>query len=74
VDNVRYMPRRLAQVVEASEWQVPAILGRKDSYGPEDLSFLRPDFKGATDVEAVPQEVLERIRKAAALAADAGGA
>jgi len=51
-----------------------AVLGKKDSYGLEDLPALRPDSKGATDIEAVQQVALERIRKAAALGADVGGA
>jgi len=33
-----------------------------------------PDSKGAADIEAMQQEVLERIRKAAELVADAAGA
>ena len=74
MDNVRYMPSRLSQVVEANERQVMAVLGKKDSYGLEDLPALRPDSKGATDIEAVQQVALERIRKAAALGADVGGA
>jgi len=72
MDNVRYTPQRLAQLVEANERQVLAVLGKRDAYRPEDLPVMRPDSKGATDIEAVQQEVIERIRKAA-LAADAAG-
>ncbi len=41
MDNVRYTPKRLAQVVEATERQVLAALGKRDAYGPEDLPLLR---------------------------------
>jgi len=41
MDNVRYTPKRLAQVVEATERQVLHALGKKDAYGPEDLPVLR---------------------------------
>jgi chromosome partitioning protein len=41
MDNVRYTPKRLAQVVEATELQVLHALGKKDAYGPEDLPLLR---------------------------------
>jgi chromosome partitioning protein len=41
MDNVRYTPKRLAQVVEATERQVLHALGKKDAYGPEDLPLLR---------------------------------
>jgi len=41
MDNVRYTPKRLAQVVEATEREVVAALGRKEAYGPDDLPVLR---------------------------------
>ncbi len=41
MDNVRYTPKRLAQVMGATERQVLAALGKKDAYGPEDLPLLR---------------------------------
>ena len=47
MDNVRYTPKRLAQVVEATERQVLAVLGKKDAYGPEDLPVLREKLKRA---------------------------
>ena len=45
MDNVRYTPKRLAQVVEATERQVLAVLGKKEAYGPEDLPVLREKLK-----------------------------
>jgi chromosome partitioning protein len=47
MDNVRYTPKRLAQVVGATERQVLAALGKKDAYGPEDLPALRQKLKSA---------------------------
>jgi len=47
MDNVRYTPKRLAQVVEATERQVLQVLGKKDAYGPEDLPVLRERLERA---------------------------
>jgi chromosome partitioning protein len=49
MDNVRYTPKRLAQVVTATERQVLAILGKKEAYGPEDLPILREKLKRAPE-------------------------
>ena len=49
MENVRYTPKRLAQVVEATERQVIAALGKKDAYGPADLPVLREKLKRAPD-------------------------
>ena len=47
MENVRYTPKRLAQVVEATERQVLHALGKKDAYGPEDLPVLRAKLERA---------------------------
>ncbi|HET6411805.1 MAG TPA: AAA family ATPase [Anaeromyxobacter sp.] len=41
MDNVRYTPKRLAQVVDATEREVVTALGKKEAYGPDDLPVLR---------------------------------
>ena len=41
MDNVRYTPKRLAQVVDATEREVVTALGKKETYGPDDLPALR---------------------------------
>ena len=74
MDNVGDASRRLVQVVEANERQVVDVLGKNNAYGLEDLPVPRPDSKGATDIEAVQLETLDRIRKAALLGAEAAGA
>ncbi|HET6437574.1 MAG TPA: ParA family protein [Anaeromyxobacter sp.] len=45
MDTVRYTAKRLAQVVEVTEQQVAAALGKKDAYGPEHLPLLREKLK-----------------------------
>jgi len=45
MDIVRYSAKRLAQVVDATEQQVAAALGKKDGYGPEDLLLLREKLR-----------------------------
>ena len=49
MDNVRYTPKRLAQVMGATERQVLAALGKKDAYGPGDLPVLREKLKRAPE-------------------------
>jgi len=49
MDNVRYTPKRLAQVMGATERQVLTVLGKKDAYGPEDLPVLREKLKRAPE-------------------------
>jgi chromosome partitioning protein len=49
MENVRYTPKRLAQVLEATERQVLAALGKKEAYGPEDLPALREKLKRAPE-------------------------
>jgi chromosome partitioning protein len=45
MENVRYTPKRLAQVVGTTDKLVIATLGKKDGYGPEDLAVLRGRLK-----------------------------
>ena len=41
MENLRYTPKRLAEIVAAPQKQVLEIVGAKDSYGPADLASLR---------------------------------
>jgi len=49
MDNVRYTPKRLAQVVAATEREVVVALGKKDAYGPDDLKVLREQLGRAPE-------------------------
>src|SRR5512143_2998693 len=41
MENIRYSPRRLAQIVGATPKQVAEALGKRDGYGPADLAEVR---------------------------------
>ncbi len=41
MENLRYSPRRLAEIVGATPKQVAEALGKRDGYGPEDLARAR---------------------------------
>jgi chromosome partitioning protein len=45
VENLRYSPRRLAEILNASPRQVADAVGRRDSYGPEDLALARQKLR-----------------------------
>jgi chromosome partitioning protein len=41
MENIRYSPKRLAQILGATAKQVAEALGKRDGYGPEDLVRAR---------------------------------
>ena len=41
MENIRYSPRRIAEIVGASQRQVAELVGRREAYAPEDLPALR---------------------------------
>jgi chromosome partitioning protein len=41
MENLRYSPRRLAEILGATQKQVAEALGKRDGYGPEDLAQAR---------------------------------
>src|SRR5512137_1839246 len=47
MENVRYTPKRLGEILGVSPRQVTEALGRRDNLGPRDLPALRKAFKQA---------------------------
>src|SRR5512137_2737225 len=45
MENVRYTPKRLGEILGVSPKQVTDALGRRDGLGPQDLATLRKTFK-----------------------------
>src|SRR5512142_3325149 len=41
MENIRYSPRRLAEIVRATPKQLAEALGKRDGYGPADLAEVR---------------------------------
>ena len=41
MENIRYSPKRLAEIAGATLTQIEAAIGKKDAYSPDDLSMLR---------------------------------
>ena len=41
MDNIRYSPKRLAEITSAAPKQIEAVVGKKNTYSPDDLSVLR---------------------------------
>jgi chromosome partitioning protein len=47
MENIRYSPRRLAEISGATVKQIETVAGRKNTYGPDDLSLVREKLKRA---------------------------
>ena len=47
MENVRYSPKRLAEIFGVTPKQISDALGRRDGFGPRDLPALRKAFKQA---------------------------
>jgi chromosome partitioning protein len=45
MDNVRYTPKRLGEILGVTPKQVTEALGRRDNLGPKDLAALRKTFR-----------------------------
>src|SRR5512141_1011723 len=45
MENIRYSPRRIAEILKATPKQVVDVLGRRDGYGPEELAQLRQKLR-----------------------------
>jgi chromosome partitioning protein len=45
MENVRYSPKRLAEILGAPQKQVAEALGKRDGYGPEDLARARQKLR-----------------------------
>jgi chromosome partitioning protein len=45
MENLRYSPKRLAEILAATPKQVAEALGKRDGYGPEDLAQARQKLK-----------------------------
>ena len=45
MENLRYSPRRLAEILNASPRQVADALGKRDAYGPADLALARQKLR-----------------------------
>jgi chromosome partitioning protein len=56
MENIRYSPRRLAEVAGVAFKQIETAAGKKDSYGPDDLSLVREKL------QLVPQAFPPRIQ------------
>ena len=45
MENLRYSPKRLAEILNATPRQVADALGRRDAYGPDDLALARQKLR-----------------------------
>jgi chromosome partitioning protein len=56
MENIRYSPKRLAEITGATLKQIENVAGRKDSYGPDDLPIVREKLR------RTPQPIAQRIQ------------
>jgi chromosome partitioning protein len=47
MENIRYSPRRLAEITGATVKQIETVAGKKGTYGPDDLSLVREKLRRA---------------------------
>jgi chromosome partitioning protein len=47
MENIRYSPKRLAEIAGATLKQIETAVGKKDAYGPDDLPVLRKKLRQA---------------------------
>ncbi len=56
MENIRYTPRRLAEILGTTVKQVTEVLGRRDGYAPDDLARARQKLR------RVPAPVPQRVQ------------
>jgi chromosome partitioning protein len=47
MENIRYSPKRLAEIAGATQRQIETVAGKKNTYGPDDLLILRENLHQA---------------------------
>ena len=41
MENIRYSPKRLAEIIGATQREIESVAGKKNTYSPDDLSLVR---------------------------------